>query len=227
MPKKAAVPEETFAGAERAPGGAGHEVDRPLSPKARRTRERLHSAARVVFERDGFLEARVSDIAVEAGVAHGTFYTYFDSKTEVFRSLVAEMMDQIWHTRMSTDGDHDLSPYEKIERANRQFVRVYRENTRMMGLMEQAVSYDEGVREIRLMVRERSIERVRLSILAMQREGLVRTDLDPLSTASALVSMVSNYVYFWLVLNQDHGEGDEAAVHTLTELWASALELRR
>jgi AcrR family transcriptional regulator len=27
-------------------------------------------------------------IAMQAGIAHGSFYTYFGSKTEVFRTLV-------------------------------------------------------------------------------------------------------------------------------------------
>jgi AcrR family transcriptional regulator len=197
-----------------------------LSPKGHRTRKRLLAAACVVFERAGFLNARVADIATEAGVAHGTFYTYFESKTEIFRSVMADVMTLIWNTRTSPDGDATLSPYEKIERSNRQFVRVYRENAVMMGLMEQAITYDDEVRQLRLMVRQRSVERVRISLERMQRDGIVRTDLDAFSTASALVSMVSNCVYFWLVM----GEGDyddESMVHTLTELWASALELDR
>ncbi|MPZ00481.1 MAG: TetR family transcriptional regulator [Actinophytocola sp.] len=196
-----------------------------LSPKGQRTRQRLLTAARAVFERDGFLDARVVDIATEAGVAHGSFYTYFDSKTEIFRSVVADVMSLVWHTRTSTDGDPDLSPYQRIERANRQFVRVYRENGTMLGLMEQAMTFDDEVRQLRLMVRQRSVERVRLNIEQMQKEGTVRGDLDAFCASSALVSMVSNFVYFWLVM----GEGDyddEAAVHTLTQLWASALGMK-
>ena len=47
-------------------------------------------AAKRIFERDGFLESRIVDIAEEADIAPGTFYHYFDSKEEVFRE-VAEM----------------------------------------------------------------------------------------------------------------------------------------
>src|SRR4051794_2983245 len=63
--------------------------ERPLTPRGRRTRSALVSAARAVFERDGFVGARVTDIAAHAGVAHGTFYTYFDSKEAVFRDVIA------------------------------------------------------------------------------------------------------------------------------------------
>lgn len=197
----------------------------PVSAKGRRTRDRLLRAARTVFERDGFLDARVADIADEARVAHGTFYTYFDSKPEIFRTVVADVMEQVWYTRESTDGDPHVSPYEAIERANRQFVRVYRENGAMLGLMEQAITYDTEIRDLRLLVRQRSVERVKRSIERMQAQRIVRTDVDPLAASAALVSMVSNFVYFWLVL----GEGDyddDQAVGTLTKLWASALEMK-
>lgn len=211
-------------GTPEAPSGLDRRTS-SLSPKGRRTRERLAAAARVVFERDGFLDARVADIAAEAGVAHGTFYTYFDSKTEIFRHVVADVMSLVWHVRESTDGSADLSPYEGIERANRHFVRVYRKNGAMLGLMEQAITYDDEIRQLRLAVRERSVERVRRSIERMQAGGSVRLDVDAAYAASALVSMVSNFVYFWLVMGEKDYD-DEIVVQTLTKLWASALEMK-
>lgn len=204
--------------------GGGAAASLPISPKGRRTRSRLLAAARVVFERDGFLDARVADIAAEAGVSHGTFYTYFDSKTEIFRTVVTDVMEKIWHTRSSTDGNRDLSPYARIERANRQFIRVFRDNLAMMALHEQVMTYDDEMRQLRLTVRRLSVERVCVNIEQLQAEGIVSRDLDPFCAASALVSMVSNFTYFWLAMKQ--GDYDEdVAVHTLTRLWASALNL--
>src|SRR5688500_10413505 len=46
----------------------------PTTERGRRMRARLLAAAREVFERDGFLDARVTDISAAAGVAHGSFY---------------------------------------------------------------------------------------------------------------------------------------------------------
>jgi AcrR family transcriptional regulator len=59
--------------------------------RGRRTRSLLLAAARQVFERDGYLNARVADIVTLAGVSHGTFYTYFDSRTEVIRAIMTEV----------------------------------------------------------------------------------------------------------------------------------------
>ena len=57
--------------------------------KATRTRERLLDAARVVFARHGYLDTNVEHIITEAGVSRGSFYTYFESKTELFRHLAS------------------------------------------------------------------------------------------------------------------------------------------
>ena len=69
-------------------------TDKPSGPRSRKgveTRARLVAAAKEIFERDGFLDARISDIAEKAGLSHGSFYHYFESKEEVFREVVAEV----------------------------------------------------------------------------------------------------------------------------------------
>ena len=42
--------------------------------------------------------------------------------------------------------------------------------------------------------------------------------------AGALVAMVSNFTYFWLMLSESDYD-DETAIQTLTSLYVSALEL--
>ena len=65
----------------------------PRSRKGHRTRAPLVDAAKTVFERDGFLDARIVDIAATAKLAPGSFYHYFDSKEEIFRE-VAELQEE-------------------------------------------------------------------------------------------------------------------------------------
>ena len=68
--------------------------DKPSGPRSRKgveTRARLVAAAKEIFEQDGFLDARISDIAERAGLSHGSFYHYFDSKEEVFREVALEV----------------------------------------------------------------------------------------------------------------------------------------
>lgn len=213
-----------------AAGPPGPEL--PSTERGRRVRERLLTAAREVFERDGFLDARVTDISSAAGVAHGSFYTYFRSKTEVFRALVAGTMDELYASlgaggeATSSDrltGDPSSVAVARIDRANRRFVAMYRQNTALMALFEQVTTFDPEVRALRQAARERMVGRVRHSIEELQADGLVAADLDAEYCAHALVAMVNGLVHYWLVLGAAFDE--DRLVATMTGLWARSLGL--
>ena len=53
-------------------------------------RQLILNAARKIFTRDGYHNARVETIAVEAGVGKGTVYEYFSSKQELFQKMLEE-----------------------------------------------------------------------------------------------------------------------------------------
>jgi AcrR family transcriptional regulator len=213
----------------KATGEGTAEPATPSTERGRRMRARLLAAAREVFERDGFLDARVTDISAAAGVAHGSFYTYFGSKTEVFRALLAATMDDLYASMGSgspaeEDGDDRRDDaVSRIDRANRRFVAMYQQNTALMALFEQATTFDPEVRALREATRERNVGRVRHSIEQLQADGLVAADLDARYSAHALVAMVNGLVHYWLVLGVDFDE--ERLVGTLTRLWAQALGL--
>jgi AcrR family transcriptional regulator len=63
----------------------------PRTERGRRTVRKLLEAAAQEFGRRGYHEAAITGITQRAGVALGTFYTYFESKEEVFRALVRDM----------------------------------------------------------------------------------------------------------------------------------------
>jgi len=63
----------------------------PKTARGRKTLGKLLEAAEIEFGAKGFHEASISGITYRAGVALGTFYTYFESKEEIFRALVRYM----------------------------------------------------------------------------------------------------------------------------------------
>ncbi|WP_375421492.1 TetR/AcrR family transcriptional regulator [uncultured Sphingomonas sp.] len=67
----------------------------PRTDRGRRTRRALLDAAASEFGEKGFYEASISGITMRAGVALGSFYTWFDSKDALFRALVADLSDQV------------------------------------------------------------------------------------------------------------------------------------
>jgi AcrR family transcriptional regulator len=74
---------------------AASEGKAPRTERGRRTLRSILDAAAIEFGEKGFHEASVSGITRRAGVALGSFYTYFDSKDAVFRALVRDMSDQV------------------------------------------------------------------------------------------------------------------------------------
>ncbi|GAA4030940.1 hypothetical protein GCM10022281_08000 [Sphingomonas rosea] len=67
----------------------------PRTERGERTRRKILDAARAEFGSRGFADTGITEITRRAKVALGTFYTYFDSKEEVFRALVRDMSEQV------------------------------------------------------------------------------------------------------------------------------------
>src|SRR5688500_6555219 len=67
----------------------------PRTARGARTMRKILDAARDEFGERGFAESSIVTITQRAGVALGTFYTYFDSKEAVFQALVRDMSGQV------------------------------------------------------------------------------------------------------------------------------------
>ncbi len=197
----------------------------PVSARGARTREALVHAARDVFERDGFLEARITDITAAAGVAAGSFYTYFTSKEDVFAAVMSEVEEEMLHPRLEPAHDRD-DPVAVIEAANRAYLAAYRRNAKLMGLMEQVAGIDPDFREQRLRRAESFKKRNAAAIRRLQADGRADPELDAVLAAEALSAMVSRMAYFRYVLNLGNAS-QPVLVQTLTRLWTGALGIRR
>lgn len=193
---------------------AGH------TTKGERTRARLLEAGRRELEKRGYLDTKIADIAAEAGLAVGSFYTYFETKEDLFIELVRQFYAEMQPVSMGESGE---DPVAQIEITYRRYVDFYAKNRRMIALVESVLTFFPEIRRMRLANRRNF---VRINVRAIERlqdEGLDLGDLDPFVTASALLSMVSNLTYSWLVLGEDFDT--DVAVRHVTTLWTQALRL--
>ncbi len=81
-------------GAAPRPAGrdaAGPAPTRALRARGQRTLARLLDAGASVFAERGYHAARVDDIVKAAETSHGTFYLYFASKEDLFRTLAQDL----------------------------------------------------------------------------------------------------------------------------------------
>ncbi len=67
----------------------------PYSPEHRaQVRDRIVSSARRLFNRHGFNAVSIDDVMAEAGLTRGSFYAYFDSKSDLYASSVTAILDE-------------------------------------------------------------------------------------------------------------------------------------
>ncbi len=87
----------------------------------------LTDAAERLFTRSSFFEVSVSDICREAHTAVGTFYIYFETKTDVYRYLVQDYGRRIKRSLAESIADAD-SRYERERAGIKSFIRFSVEN---------------------------------------------------------------------------------------------------
>ena len=100
----------------------------PKTARGKRTREKLLQAAEIEFGEKGFHEAAVSGITYRAGVALGSFYTYFESKEEIFKALVYFMSQRTraWIAERVADAPDRLAAERKGLEAYIEFARQHK-----------------------------------------------------------------------------------------------------
>ncbi|HVU31112.1 MAG TPA: TetR/AcrR family transcriptional regulator [Sphingomicrobium sp.] len=86
----------------------------PRTARGERTLRKILDAARDEFGERGFSESSIVGITQRAGVALGTFYTYFDSKEALFQALVRDMSSQVKdHVAPALKGSSDTLDGER------------------------------------------------------------------------------------------------------------------
>jgi AcrR family transcriptional regulator len=211
------------------PAAGPEESDKPSGPrssKAVRTRERLVEAAKEIFEENGFLEARITDISERAGQSHGSFYYYFNSKEEVFRE-VAVAMDKRLGAPLNDViiAKSRLAPRQRIREAMRRHFESYKKEARIMGLIEHVSHFDPEINALRVARHKRYNEQIAESIRQLQRRKLADKKLDPMITAAALGALTYRFAELWLV----QGVIDctlEQGIDQLSRIFENALALR-
>lgn len=213
----------TAAGGRRE-GGVVPVPPAPATSRGRRTRAALVQAGRELFEELGFDNTRIDHVATRAGVSHGTFYTYFDSKESLLREIVHTVVGDIFSASRVGPLVPDADAYARIETANRRYLRAVTENSRILKVLDTVADTREDFRVLRVQVREGFVARGMEGLTRLQAQGLADPDLPPRATASALGAMVESFAHLW----QDPVEGldEDAAVDVLTRLWAGAIGLR-
>jgi AcrR family transcriptional regulator len=106
----------------------------PRTARGERTLRKILDAARDEFGEQGFSDSSIVGITQRAGVALGTFYTYFDSKEAVFQALVRDMSAQVRdHVAPALQDAKDAIDGERLALESfLQFARTHRDVYRII-----------------------------------------------------------------------------------------------
>jgi len=117
---------------------AAGEGKAPRTARGERTLRKILDAAREEFGEHGFSDTSIVGITQRAGVALGTFYTYFDSKESLFQALVRDMSAQVRdHVGPALSGGSDgLDNERRALGAFLSFVREHRDIYRIIDQSE-------------------------------------------------------------------------------------------
>ena len=116
----------------------------PRTERGRKTLRRLLEAAASEFGERGFHEAAITGITQRAGVALGTFYTYFDGKEALFRALVRDMSQTTRaHVAEAVRGAPDRLTAERL--GLEAFIGFVRQHRELYRIIEEAQFVAEDV----------------------------------------------------------------------------------
>lgn len=113
----------------------------PRTERGRRTLRKLLDAAALEFGEKGFHDASITGITTRAGTALGSFYTYFDSKDEIFRALVRDLSDRVRTTAASALAG-PMAPLETERAALSAFLHFAREHKEIYRIIDEAEFVD-------------------------------------------------------------------------------------
>jgi AcrR family transcriptional regulator len=193
------------------------ESDRtPLTARGEATRRKLLAAAERLFGRAGFHATSVVEITRTAGVGHGTFYLYFDSKEGVFRELVRHLSHELRSAiRESVAGLTDRVEIE--ERGVRTFLEFMQGHRDLYRIVLEA---DVVAPEMHRWYYERLAAGYARGLESAMEEGQI-SRVDASTLAYSLMGMVHFMGMRWLVW--EGREPPEAATQALLSIMRAAL----
>jgi AcrR family transcriptional regulator len=157
--------------------------------------EEIVAGAANVFNRLGYAQTSLEDVAQEVGINRASLYYYVGTKAELLTSVLTRPVEKITSDLKAIDA-LDLSPREKLERAIAKHMQNLADNfPHLFVFLAENLHLMPGTRGIDREASEYG--RVLTSIIAAGMDsGEFRTDLDPHIAMLGIVGMC-NWTHRW------------------------------
>lgn len=146
----------------------------PRTARGERTLRALLDAAAIEFGEKGFHDGSISGITSRAGVALGTFYTYFDSKDAIFRALVTDMSARV-KDHVAPAMARESEPVSAERAGLTAFLHFARDHKEIYRIIDEAEFVDPASFRAHY---ETTAERMAGRLKAAAKAGVVREDVS-------------------------------------------------
>ena len=171
--------------------------------RAEKARAILRAAAKV-FAQSGYFNAKVADVAREAGVADGTVYLYFKNKDDLLGSIFSTAMEEFL-SRARAELTEIFDPRERLRR----FAHLH------LALLEQerdmAVVFQVELRHSTKFMEQFSttyladyFKFIREIVEDGQRRGLFRAQLNPQVVTKVLFGALDEMATNWILSHNQY-----------------------
>ena len=161
--------------------------------------KRIIDAATKVFAKKGFYNAKVSEIAQEAGIADGTIYIYFKHKDDILISLFEEKMKEVLDN-MKKQISLETDPLKKIEKFALVHLKLIQDNKDIAEIIQvelrQSSKFMKNYHNTKFFEYLDLIGRI---IQEGQEKGLVREDILPGIAKRAFFGALDEMSRFWVL----------------------------
>jgi TetR/AcrR family fatty acid metabolism transcriptional regulator len=181
---------------------------------ATRKREKhaqILAAAIDVFAEKGFHNARIADVARQAGVADGTIYLYFRNKEELLITIFEEKMGQLISGAVAATA-RSTDPLEKLRLfAKHHYEQVVAQRTLAEVLQVELRLSNKFLKEYRPEKLWDYLGLIGAFLKEGQERGLVRPDLDPYVLSWAFFGALDELGMQWILQRRPRFSLDSTA----------------
>jgi AcrR family transcriptional regulator len=175
-----------------------------------------------VFARKGYHQARVGDIAEEAGVAHGLLYHYFTSKEEVLETIFRDTWSDLLAAVREVEAS-DVPAREQLRQVAAILLRAWRRDPDLVRVLVREVtrSAEVGKRVAEIGEAFAAIERI---VRRGQADGAFREELDPRLASVIFYGAIEEILTGWVLELLPDGDAEVGrAEETVVEIVAGGL----
>ena len=160
---------------------------------------RIINAATKIFAKKGFFQAKVSDIAREAGVADGTIYLYFENKDDILISLFEEQMKVVLDN-MKAKISEETGVMKKIEKFAISHLKLIEMNKNLAEIIQ--VELRQSSKFMKEYKNEKFMEYLNLIgeiIREGQEKGVFKKEIIPDIAKRAFFGALDEMSRFWVL----------------------------